>query len=113
MTTAREIQQWTARVQQHLPEADVRGVLREGNGLLIMLPGPANAETLAHIESNLLRAGVQRWNWTAEQRQLKLRVQWSHKRPWWPLIAVAALATLLLHDIHLAENARRWLGAHA
>lgn len=112
MTAAHEIQQWTQRLHRYLPDADVRGVLREGNGLLIMLPGPANAETLALVEHGLLQAGVQRWNWTAERDQLKIRVQWTHKRSWWPLLAVAALATLLLHDIHLAENARRWLGAH-
>lgn len=113
MTNAREIQQWTLRVHQHLPEADVRGVLREGDGLLIMYDGPASAERLAHLETNLLRAGVQRWHWTAVHGQLKLRVQWTKSRSWWPLLAVAGLATLLLYDVHLAETARRWLGANA
>lgn len=112
MTRAREIQRWTARLQEHLPDAEVRGVLREGNGLLVMYAGQASAEQLAELESRLLQAGVQRWHWTAAQGQLKLRVQWPQPRAWWPFVAVAALATLLLHDIHLAETARRWLGAN-
>ena len=111
MTTDTEIQRWTEQIKQYVPDEDVCGVLREGRGLLLRCRQCINAEHLAYLEAQFLKAGATRWDWQLDTaRHIKIRVQWPKKRIlwWWGLLAVAPLVYSVTYDIHLAENARIW-----
>ena len=100
------------RVRQHLPDAEVLGVLRDGKGLLIELDAGSAAQ-LARCEDRLLRAGATEWSWTLEPSGTRVRAYWT-PRPRWPFaLAAAVLATTayLCYDVHAAQNVAGWAAA--
>lgn len=115
MPTEREIQFWTAQVGQYLPEADVLGVIREGNGLLLLVrdTSAVQASDLDRFQRQLLRAGASGWNWAVSNEGLRIRVQWPLTSRW-PVKVVLAVLTLtafIYYDVHSPQAARSWFSA--
>jgi len=81
MATDAEIQRWTAAVQRHLPEAEIKGVLREARGLLVQVRGQAiSAEDVARYEMLLRRAGATGWSWSVGPGGASMRVRFGAPR---------------------------------
>ena len=113
MANESEIRAWTANIGKHMPDADVLGVIREGNGLLLVVRDAAvvRASDLDRFQRQLLRAGASGWNWTASCDGLRIRAQWPRKS-WWrvKVVAVLALTAFVYYDVHFTQAARGWLG---
>jgi len=99
MASDTEIQQWTAAVTMHLPEATVKGVLREARGLLVYVPcKEVNADDIQRYEMLLQRAGAIGWSWSSGPSGTAMRVRfgatWKRGRMCLALLTAAGLAGL-------------------
>ena len=100
MPTDTEIQRWTAAVHMHLPEARVKGVLREACGLLVHVPSNGTtAQDMERYEMLLRRAGATGWAWsigpTGASLRVRFKTNWKYKRMWIALLTTAGLAGLV------------------
>ena len=100
MPTDTEIRQWTAAVHKHLPEALIKGVLREASGLLVQVPGEATtADDMQRYEMLLRCAGATGWAWSIGPAGVSMRVRFEphrgFRRIWLVLLAAAGLAGLV------------------
>ena len=81
MATDDEIQRWTAAVQMHMPEGEVKGVLREAKGLLVQVQRRAiSAEDMELYEMMLRRAGATGWSWSVGPGGASMRVRFEGRR---------------------------------
>lgn len=97
MATDAEIQRWTAAVQMHLPEAEVKGVLREARGLLVQVRGQSiSAEDMERYEGMLRRAGATGWSWSVGPGGASMRVRFGGTRgyKWLWVIGVLTVAAV-------------------
>ena len=101
MATDAEIQRWTAAVQRHLPEAEVKGVLREARGLLMQVRGQSiSAEDMERYEGMLRRAGATGWSWSVGPGGASMRVRFGGTRGYKWMGAMALLATATFVSYH-------------
>ena len=96
MASDAEIQQWTSTVGIHLPDATVKGVLREARGLLVHVPcKQVTADDIQRYEMMLLRAGATGWSWSSDSSGTAMRVRFGAKwTPWHICLALLTAAGL-------------------
>jgi hypothetical protein len=101
MATDSEIQRWTAAVQMHLPEGEVKGVLREAKGLLVQVRRQAiSAEDMERYEGLLRRAGATGWSWSVGPGGASMRVRFGGTRgyKWMGVMAVLIAAAVWVYS---------------
>ena len=104
MATDAEIQRWTAAVQMHLPEGEVKGVLREAKGLLVQVKGQAiSAQDMERYEMLLRRAGATGWSWSVGPGGASMRVRFGgasgYKWLWVMAVLLAAATFVSYHTL--------------
>ena len=104
--TARE--QWSATLNQLLPEARIAGQLADNAGFLIIVDAEPSSDTLAKIEAALQAAGADSWHWSTASGEIKVRAYFPPKNAanaviWLAMLVFIALFAKSHYDVHFAS----------
>ncbi len=108
------MQEWSAKLRNVIPEADVIGILRDKPGYLVRVHSdqPIDAHYLDIIGKRLQKMGAAGWSWeVCEVDVVKIRVYTQSSAR--PLYGIALLSVLLAiyYDVHgIAEAIGCWTG---